>query len=80
LGHADSNSNFSRINGTSWTMPYLAGVYALAVQVNPDITPDRFRQTALRTGRTIQVKRGEKTYPLGPIIDPVALIAALARH
>jgi hypothetical protein len=28
--------------GMSWTVPYLAGMYALAAQVRPDITPEVF--------------------------------------
>ena len=61
-------------------MPYIAGVYALAAQVDPAITPGRFRDLAMQTGRTVQIRRGGKQYSLGPIIDPVALIAALERR
>jgi hypothetical protein len=53
-------------------------MYALAAQVDPKFTPERFWQTALETGRTIQVTHEGKQYPLGPIIDPPALMAALA--
>lgn len=71
---------FFRRGGWSWVIPYIAGVYALAAQVDPTITPNRFWDTALKTGRTIQVRRNDKTLPLGPIIDPVSLIAALQKH
>lgn len=71
---------FFRRGGWSWAIPYLAGVYALAVQVDPKITPDRFWETAMSTGRTIEVRRGDKAHPLGPIIDPVRLVAALEKH
>jgi hypothetical protein len=64
--------------GWSWAIPYIAGVYALAAQVDPKITPERFWALALKTGRTIEAKDGEKTISLGPILDPVTLIAALA--
>jgi membrane protease YdiL (CAAX protease family) len=68
---------FYRQGGLSWTTPWIAGMYALAVQVDPSITPERFLQLAQDTGRTIDVSHEEKTYKLGPILDPVALIAAL---
>ncbi|MFC1634100.1 S8 family serine peptidase, partial [Planctomycetota bacterium] len=32
---------FYRQGGASWCAPYIAGVYALAVQVDPEITPER---------------------------------------
>ncbi len=68
---------FYRSGGLSWTTPWIAGVYALAVQVDPALTPERFLELAEQTGRTIQILHEGKTYPLGPILDPVALIAAL---
>jgi hypothetical protein len=64
--------------GWSWAIPYLAGTYALAAQVDPKITPERFWDLALKTGRTIEVRDGDKTNSLGPILDPVRLIDALA--
>jgi len=68
---------FYRSGGWSWITPYLAGVYALACQVKPEITPDEFLSLAMKTGRTIQFTQNGKTLPLGPIIDPVAIIDAL---
>lgn len=68
---------FYREGGWSWAIPYIAGVYALAAQVDPAITPDRFWSLALETGRTIEWEYDGKTIPLGTIIDPVALIEAL---
>lgn len=68
---------FYRIGGASWAVPYIAGVYALAVQVDPAITPERFWRLAVRTGRTIEVKRSGVTKRLGAILDPVRLIRAI---
>ena len=68
---------FYRVGGMSWSVPYIAGVYALAVQVDPAITPERFWALAVRTGRTIELNRGGVTKPLGPIIDPAGLIRAI---
>jgi subtilisin family serine protease len=68
---------FYRKGGLSWAVPYIAGVYALAVQVDPAITPERFWALAAKTGRTIEVEREGQRRRLGPIIDPVALIRSI---
>ncbi len=68
---------FYREGGWSWSIPYLAGMYALAVQVKPDITPQEFWETALKTGRTIQIQHDGKDYEFGIILDPQALIEAI---
>jgi hypothetical protein len=70
---------FYRTGGWSWSIPYLAGTYALAVQVKPEITPEAFWKLAIETGQTIQVQHEGKPYPLGIILDPQALIAALQK-
>ena len=70
---------FYREGGRSWCTPYLAGLYALALQVNPVITPERFWGAALRTGHAVIVRRDGAEFPLGPIVDPPALIAAVGR-
>lgn len=69
---------FYRQAGWSWAIPYIAGVYALAAQADPAVTPNRFWDTAMKTGRTIQVKRNGQIIPLGSIIDAPALLRALA--
>ena len=70
---------FYREGGWSWSIPYIAGVYALAVQVEPAITPEQFWSIAMETGRTIKLKHSGKTMRLGPIIDPVKLIDRLQK-
>jgi hypothetical protein len=65
--------------GWSWAIPYIAGAYALAAQVEPKITPERFWALAMKTGRTVETKDGAKTISLGPILDPVRLVEALRR-
>jgi hypothetical protein len=65
--------------GWSWAIPYIAGMYALAAQVDPKITPERFWALAMRTGRTVAVKDDERSISLGPILDPAQLIEALRR-
>ncbi len=71
---------FCSQGGWSWCTPYIAGVYALACQVKPSITPDEFWSLAMKTGQTIEIDRNGKKGPLGPIIDPVALIDTLKKH
>jgi hypothetical protein len=70
---------FYREGGWSWSIPYLSGMYALAVQVRPEITPEEFWATALQTGKTIQIQHNGKDYDFGVILDPQALIEALKK-
>jgi hypothetical protein len=68
---------YYRHGGWSWSIPYIAGVYALAAQAKPTLTPDEFWLTAIKTGRTIELKHDDNAILLGPILDPAALIAVL---
>lgn len=64
--------------GMSWTIPYVAGLYALAAQVNPGLTPDQFRAALFRTARSVPWRGPDGERPFGPIVDPEALIQAIA--
>jgi hypothetical protein len=68
---------FYRHGGWSWSIPYIAGVYALTAQVDPNITADRFWALAMKTGRTIELNNSGKLIPFGPILDPEKLIEAV---
>jgi hypothetical protein len=68
---------FFSIGGGSWTMPYLAGMYALAIQVQPTLTPENFLSLAIKTGRKISYANGDKVIVLSPVIDPISLIDSL---
>ncbi len=46
---------YYREGGMSWTVPYLAGLYALACQVNPDIILYVFFFETLNTSDTVIV-------------------------
>ena len=70
---------FYRMGSESWTIPYLAGLYALAAQVDAEITPERFWELALQTGRSVDIRGTSGDYALGPILDPVVLIGALEK-
>jgi hypothetical protein len=65
---------YYRVGGASWSMPYLAGVYALVLQVNPAIQPEQFLDLALQTGQLLNQISGDHRYVL---IDPVRLVQAV---
>lgn len=67
---------FYREGGMSWSVPYVAGLYALACQVKPDITPDIFWEAAEATGVNMYEDNSEIDI-VGKIINPVALIESL---
>jgi hypothetical protein len=63
--------------GWSWSVPYLAGLYALACQVHPDITPKAFWATAMRTASTLTISHQGEHIELGSVVDPVSLVETL---
>lgn len=75
--HGPDEYVFYRVGGWSWSIPYIAGVYALAAQVEPAITPERFWMLAMKTGRTIELEKNGKKIPFGPILNPAKLIDAI---
>jgi len=46
---------FYRQGGWSWSIPYIAGLYALACQVRPDIVPETFWAKAVETGDAFEI-------------------------
>lgn len=68
---------FYREGGWSWSIPYVAGLYALACEVNPEVTPEIFWSTALKTGDTIKVQNNGKDYEMKKVVNPVKLMEAL---
>lgn len=67
----------SNEGGLSWTVPWLAGFYALCCQVRPEMTPQEFIETVKSTAVTTEIEHEGKTYQFGKIIDPAAAIGAL---
>ena len=65
--------------GWSWSVPWIAGLYALACQVRPDLTPETFWTEALRTGRTLRAVHEGQEVEFGAIADPAALMKSLRR-
>jgi hypothetical protein len=67
---------FYQMGGWSSVLPYIAGLYALACQVKPDITPEDFWRAALTTGDPMAVKADWATYA-GKRVNPERLIESL---
>jgi hypothetical protein len=64
--------------GWSWSIPYIAGVYALACQADPDITYGEFWTIALETGKSVMIKGHDgKEYIMEKIINPEGIIDSL---
>lgn len=63
--------------GTSWTAPYIAGVFALAKQVKPDITYEDFQEVMLETANNIYNEYNGKNVYMGRLINPEAIINAI---
>lgn len=68
---------FYRTGGVSWAIPYVAGAYALAAQVDPAITPERFWSLALRLGDKSELEHVGRSYTLETVLDLPAVIDAL---
>jgi len=61
--------------GWSWAVPWVAGLYALACQVRPEITPEAFWAQAIQSGTTVILHHRGEEIPLGSIAGPCALIS-----
>lgn len=70
---------FYRDGGWSWSIPYIAGLYALACQVNPTITPEVFWKKALETGDSRTIKKDGKKFRLEKIVNPRRLLKSLKK-
>lgn len=75
--HSPTQYAFYRQGGWSWAIPYIAGLYALAAQVDPGITPERFWERAMATGDSVRRKVSGAEIEFGPIVNPLRLIEAL---
>jgi len=64
--------------GWSWSIPYIAGLYALACQVKPEVTPDEFWRTGVSTGDCVEFEHEGQTYSLGTVVNPGRLLAGLS--
>ena len=69
---------FYRQNDKSVGLAYIAGMYALACQVNPEISPETFWESALNTGDELTFTKNNTTFKLKKIINPLKLIEKLS--
>ncbi len=72
IGSADEAGRPENLNGTSFSAPYVAGVGALMVKANPDITPDQV-ESILTSGAANRDLPGTTRDGAG-ILDPVAAV------
>ena len=63
--------------GLSWTVPYVAGLYALACQAQPEVTLEAFMAAAESTAVPLFTEVGGAPYQYGRALDPAALLAQL---
>lgn len=79
---SQSGSNryaFYTNGGWSWSIPYIAGLYALACQVKPSVTPQEFWNKALKTGDIIEIEKNNNKYKFGKIVNPFKLMENLKK-
>lgn len=64
---SDTNYMYwGRNGGYSWATPYMVGVYALAKQVYPNLTPLKFFEVARQTGYPMELSDGRKNILIQP--------------
>ncbi len=71
---ADDNGgyNYWAQGGLSWTMPYMLGLYAIALEIDPAMTQEEIRQTVKETAyQNVQGMR---------LVDPLAFVCAVLRR
>jgi hypothetical protein len=83
MASATGQKNYVYYSKGAWStaIPYISGLYALAIQVNPDITPDEFWDTALSTGNSVKNENSYSSNYKGrtaKIVNPVKLIETIS--
>ncbi len=77
-GDSAGIDTFYRVGGWSWCVPYIAGMYALALQVHEDLTVDEFARAAIATGQYTDISVNGERMEFGLILNPAGLIERLA--
>lgn len=72
----NSDYAFYRNGGLSWSIPYVAGLYALCCEVNPNITPEEFLKVALDTGDDMKIIEGHGSWK---VVNPEKLIEKIKK-
>lgn len=65
---------FTASGGLSWSVPWLAGLYALCLEKNPSLTPEEFIRAAFETGVTKTIEYNGSSYELGTMVAPAVLM------
>lgn len=73
----DDEYVFYRYGAFSWVVPYISGLYVLACDVNPEVTPELFWKTAMETSKATKVDYKSKTFEIKHMVSPVDLINKL---
>jgi hypothetical protein len=73
----DDEYVFYRYGAFSWVVPYISGLYVLACDVNPEVTPELFWKTAMETSKATKVDYKSKTFEIKHVVSPVDLINKL---
>jgi hypothetical protein len=75
VASATGKSDYCFYSDGGWSTmePYLAGLYAMACQVKPDVTPELFWKTALETGDNREIEIKGKKYS-ACMLNPEKLI------
>lgn len=74
---SDHDYVFSANGGSGRIYPWLTGMYALCLQVDPDLSGKEFLNLAMDTGYQSTVHLDGKEYTLSKIINPSGMIEAL---
>lgn len=65
--------------GLSWAVPYLAGLYALGVQVYPDLTKELFLQAVRNTAKSQTCTYQGQEFTARYFVNPTALVEYLQK-
>lgn len=77
--NGDGDYYFSRVGGQSWIVPWMAGLYALACQAYPPLTPAVFWGAAMETADAVTFAEGGTKFTLQKVVNPGKLIAKLKK-
>lgn len=67
------------VGGLSWSVPYAAGLYALACQAVPGVSMEQFIAAAKKTADPVSTTNIGKQLPYGKAINPAAVITELKK-
>ncbi|MEG0468822.1 MAG: S8 family serine peptidase, partial [Longicatena sp.] len=71
---SNDDYTYGAVGGLSWTCPWLAGMYALCLQVNPNLTPDTFLSLANKTSTELSDENDSTKILKLNVVNPEALI------